>query len=140
MEGTCISIQLANKDVICPLGMVRDIEVLVGKIKYPADFIVLGCSQDAFCPIIFGRTFLHIVGAEISLPKEKVVIKYAEERLEFNFSKFTDKHLDRDKFQKDIVETLTSVAVASSTRWNDCIFHLIILECYHHPKKILVLN
>jgi hypothetical protein len=26
--------------------MVRDVQVLVEKIKYPADFIVLGCSQD----------------------------------------------------------------------------------------------
>jgi hypothetical protein len=34
------------------------------------------------------------VGAEISLPKEKVFIKCAGERLEFNFSKFTNKHLE----------------------------------------------
>jgi hypothetical protein len=46
MEEICITIQLANKDYICPLGMVRDVQVLVEKIKYPADFIVLGCSQD----------------------------------------------------------------------------------------------
>jgi hypothetical protein len=114
MEETGITIQLANKEYICPLGMVRDVEVLVGKIKYPADFIVLGCSQDAFCPIIFGRPFLHTVGAEINLLKEKVFIKFAGERLEFNFSKFTDKHLEREKFEPDVVETLASVAVASS--------------------------
>jgi hypothetical protein len=46
MEEICITIQLAHKDYICPLGMVRDVQVLVEKIKYPADFIVLGCSQD----------------------------------------------------------------------------------------------
>jgi hypothetical protein len=57
--------------------MVRNVEVLVGKIKYPAYFIVLSCSQDAFCPIIFGRPLFHTVGAEISLPKEKVFIKCA---------------------------------------------------------------
>jgi hypothetical protein len=49
--------------------MSRDVEVLIGKIKYPAYFIVLSCSQDAFCPIIFGRPLFHTVGAEISLPK-----------------------------------------------------------------------
>jgi hypothetical protein len=53
MEETCMTIQLANKEYISPLDMVRDVGVLVGKIKYPADFIVLGCSQDSFCPIIF---------------------------------------------------------------------------------------
>ena len=114
MEEVGMTIQLANKEYICPLGMVRNVEVLVGKIKYPADFIVLGCSQDSFCPIIFGRPFLHMVGAEISLPKEKVFIKCAGEKLEFNFSKFTDKHLEREPFVKDEVETLAYVAVASS--------------------------
>jgi hypothetical protein len=89
--------------------------VLVRNNKYPADFIVLGCSQDAFCPTIFGRPFLHIVGAKIILPKEKLFIKCACERLEFNFSKFIDKHLEKEKFQKYIVvETPASVAVASS--------------------------
>jgi hypothetical protein len=95
MEETGMTIQLANKEYISPLGMVRDVGVLVGKIKYPADFIVLGCSQDSFCPIIFCRPFLHTVGAKIDLPKERVYIKCAGDLL-FNFSMFTDKHLDRE--------------------------------------------
>jgi hypothetical protein len=65
--------------------MVRNVEVLVGKIKYPVDFIVLGCSQDLFCHIKFGRPFLHSVGARIDLPKERVFIKCAIEELSFNF-------------------------------------------------------
>ena len=95
MEETGMTIQLANKEYISPLGMVRNIEVVFGKIKYPADFIVLGCSQDSFCPIIFGRPFLHTVGARIDLPKEKVFIKCAAEEVSFNFSKFSDKHLEK---------------------------------------------
>jgi hypothetical protein len=81
MEETGMTIQLANKEYISPLGMVRDVEVLIVKIKYPADFIVLGCSQDSFCPIIFGRPFLHTIGARIDLPKERVYIKCAGEEL-----------------------------------------------------------
>jgi hypothetical protein len=114
MEETCMTIQLANKEYIYPLGMVRDVEVLVGKIKYPADFIMLGCSQDTFCPIIFGRPFLHTVGVRIDLHKERVHIKCASEELSFNFSKFTNKHIDRKFHGKDQIETLVSIAVASS--------------------------
>ena len=33
-----VTIKLANRDTISPLGIVRDIEVLCGKIKYPTDF------------------------------------------------------------------------------------------------------
>ena len=43
------------QDTIKPVGIVRDVEVLCGKVKYPADFLVLGSPQDDFCPIIFGR-------------------------------------------------------------------------------------
>jgi hypothetical protein len=109
-----MTIQLANKDYINPLGIVKDVEVLVGEIKYPVDFVVLGCAQDSFYPIILGRPFLHTVGAEINLPHEKVFIKCAGEKLEFNFSKFSDKHAMKEPFTKDIIDTLACVAVASS--------------------------
>ena len=101
-----MTIQLANKEYISPFGIVRDIEVLVGKIKYPADFIVLGCPQDSFCPIIFGRPFLRTVGAEINLLKEKVFIKCDNERLEFNFSKFSDKLVVKEPISEDIMKLL----------------------------------
>jgi hypothetical protein len=114
MEETCMTIQLANKEYISPLGVVRDVGVLVGNIKYPVDFIVLGCSQDSFCPIIFGRPFLHTVGARIDLRKERVHIKCAGEELSFNFSKFTDKHIDRKFNGRDQIDTLARITIASS--------------------------
>jgi hypothetical protein len=114
MEETGMTIQLANKEYISPLDMVRDVGVLVGKIKYPADFIVLGCSQDSFYPIIFGRPFFHVVGARIDLRKEWFHIKCAGEELSFNFSKFTDKHIDRKFHGKDQIEPLASITTASS--------------------------
>ena len=53
VEGIDVTIKLANRDTISPIGIVRDVEVLCGKVKYPADFLVLGSPQDDFCPIIF---------------------------------------------------------------------------------------
>ena len=37
-----VVIHLANRETVCPIGIVRDVEVLCGKIKYPTDFLVLG--------------------------------------------------------------------------------------------------
>ena len=37
-----VTIKLSNRDNISPLGIVRDVEVLCGEIKYPTDFLVLG--------------------------------------------------------------------------------------------------
>ena len=57
IEGIDVPIKLANRDTISPIGILRDVEVLCGKIKYPTDFLVLRSPQDEFCPIIFGRPF-----------------------------------------------------------------------------------
>ena len=38
IEDTNVTIKLANRDTITLLGIVRDVEVLCGKIKYPTNF------------------------------------------------------------------------------------------------------
>ena len=48
IEDIDVTIKLANRDTISPIGIVRDVEVLYGKAKYPADFLVLGSPQDNF--------------------------------------------------------------------------------------------
>ena len=73
LEDIDVTIKLANRDTIRPFGIVRDVEVLCGKVKYPADFLVLGSPQDDFCPIIFGRPFSNIVNARIDC--EKILLR-----------------------------------------------------------------
>ena len=51
IEGIYVTIKLANRYTISPIGILRDVEVLCGKIKYPTDFLVLGSPQDDFVPI-----------------------------------------------------------------------------------------
>ena len=70
------------------MGIVRDVEVLCGKMKYPADFLVLATTQYCFCPIIFGRPFLNTVNAHIDCEKQTVTIGFEGVSHVFNFSKF----------------------------------------------------
>ncbi|KAK1646735.1 hypothetical protein QYE76_064540 [Lolium multiflorum] len=69
LEDIDVVIHLANRETISPIGIVRDVEVLCGKIKYPADFLVLGSAANC--------------------KKEKILTRFAGEPYEFNFSKFT---------------------------------------------------
>ena len=48
IEGIDVTIKLANRDTISPIGIVRDVEVLCGKVKYPTNFLFLGSPQDDF--------------------------------------------------------------------------------------------
>ena len=52
LEGIGVTIKLANRDTILPVGIVRNVEVLCGKFKYPADFLVLGSPQDDFLKVL----------------------------------------------------------------------------------------
>ena len=89
IEDIDVTIKLANRDTITPLGIVRDVEVLCGKVKYPTDFLVLGSPQDDFCPIFFGRPFLNTVNAKIDCKRETVSVNFGDVSHEFNFSKFS---------------------------------------------------
>ena len=91
IEDIDATIKLANRDTISPIGIVRDVEVLCGKIKYPTDFLVLVSSQDNFCPIMFGRPFLNTVNAKIDCDKQIVGVCFGDKSHEFNFSKFSRK-------------------------------------------------
>src|SRR4051812_15509515 len=74
IKNVDVTIHLANKQTISPIGIVRDVEVLCSKVKYPTDFLVLDSVQDSFCPIIFGRPFLSTCGAIIDCKKGKVSV------------------------------------------------------------------
>src|SRR3954465_5735405 len=104
-------IHLENKQTISPVGIVRDVEVLCGKVKYPTHFLVLGSVQDSFCPIIFGRPFLGTCGALTDCKKCKVYIEFNGEAYEFKFSKFSKQPRGADLSSNDkIIEEIASMA------------------------------
>ncbi|KAI5018082.1 hypothetical protein ZWY2020_042970 [Hordeum vulgare] len=111
IEPIDVTIQLANRDTICRVGIVRDVEVLCGKTKYPADFLVLDTTQDSFCPIIFGRPFLNTVNAHIDCEKQTVTVGFEGVSHEFNFSKFGRQPHEKELPSKDETIALASIIV-----------------------------
>src|SRR3954468_8469725 len=112
LEDVDVTIYLENKETISPVGIVRDVEVLCGKVKYPTDFLLLGSVQDSFCPTIFGRPFLGTCGAIIDSKKGKVSVEFNGEPYEFNFSKFSKQPRGTDLFSNDkIIEEIASIAI-----------------------------
>ncbi|KAI4985896.1 hypothetical protein ZWY2020_018526 [Hordeum vulgare] len=111
IEHIDVTIQLANRDTICPVGIVRDVEVLCGKMKYPADFLVLATAQDSFCPIIFGRPFLNTVNAHIDCEKQTVTVGFEGVSHEFNFSKFSRQPHEKEFPSRDETIALASIDV-----------------------------
>ncbi|PIN00904.1 DNA-directed DNA polymerase [Handroanthus impetiginosus] len=57
-KPTSITLQLADRSLTYPKGVIKDILVKVDKFIFPADFVVLDMEVDIEVPIILGRPFL----------------------------------------------------------------------------------
>ena len=58
VKPTTISLQLADRFIKYPRGVIEDVLVKVDKFIFPTDFIVLDIDEDEEIPLILGRTFL----------------------------------------------------------------------------------
>jgi hypothetical protein len=67
-KATSISLQLADRSVKFPRGIIEDILVKVDKFIYPADFVILDMvEEDKDVPLILGRPFLATCRALIDV-------------------------------------------------------------------------
>ncbi|KAM1226919.1 hypothetical protein ACFX2J_006199 [Malus domestica] len=61
LKPTSVSLQLADRSVTYPLGILEDVIIKVDKFYLPADFIVLDMEEDKEVPLILGRPFMATV-------------------------------------------------------------------------------
>ncbi|XP_010242052.1 PREDICTED: uncharacterized protein LOC104586489 [Nelumbo nucifera] len=57
-QPTRVALQLADRSIKHPRGIIEDVLVKVDKFIFPVDFIVLGMQEDVDVPLILGRPFL----------------------------------------------------------------------------------
>ncbi|XP_055961481.1 uncharacterized protein LOC130015412 [Mercurialis annua] len=104
MKPTTVSLQLADRSIKYPLGIVEDLFVQVGKFYFPADFLVLETEDENDISMILGRPFLATRGVLIDVVKGKLTFRMGSEKEEFNILKAM-KHplLDDSCFSVDII-------------------------------------
>nr|GEX86823.1 hypothetical protein [Tanacetum cinerariifolium] len=59
----------------CPIRIVRDVEVHIGRLKLLTDFYVIDIKKDPETPLLVGRGFLAIANAIIDCRKAKIVVR-----------------------------------------------------------------
>ncbi|XP_021716971.1 uncharacterized protein LOC110684847 isoform X2 [Chenopodium quinoa] len=84
LKATNITLQMADRSLKYPLGVLEDVPGRVGKFYIPVDFVVLDMEEDLQIPIILGRPFLHIVGAIIDVKSGKLTLCVGDENIIFN--------------------------------------------------------
>nr|GEW04371.1 reverse transcriptase domain-containing protein [Tanacetum cinerariifolium] len=81
---TRMTLELANREIYTPVGIARDVFVLVGKFTFPADFVIVDYESDPRVPLILGRPFLRTGRALIDVHGEEVILRDGDERLTLN--------------------------------------------------------
>nr|XP_023916883.1 uncharacterized protein LOC112028427 [Quercus suber] len=84
---TTISLQLADKSIKYPRGVIENVLVKVDKFIFPADFIVLDMDEDEEIPLILGRPFLVTGRTLIDVQQGKLVLRVREDEVTFNVFK-----------------------------------------------------
>ncbi|XP_021719499.1 uncharacterized protein LOC110687192 [Chenopodium quinoa] len=87
LKVTNITLQMADRSVKYPLGILEDVPVRVGKFYIPVDFVVLDMAEDTQIPIILGRPFLHTAGAIIDVKNGKLTLSVGDDNITFNLGK-----------------------------------------------------
>ncbi|XP_073046163.1 uncharacterized protein [Primulina eburnea] len=84
VKPTTITLQLADRSLTYPRGIVEDVLVKVDKFIFPADFVILDMEEDHDAPLIFGRPFLATGRALIDVQKGELTLRVGGEEVMFN--------------------------------------------------------
>nr|XP_016445140.1 PREDICTED: uncharacterized protein LOC107770351 [Nicotiana tabacum] len=84
---TSMRLQMDDRSIKRPVGIVDDVLVKVGKFHLPADFVILDCAVDKEIPIILGRPFLAIGRALMDLERNEIKFRVNDKQVTFQASK-----------------------------------------------------
>ncbi|XP_073153675.1 uncharacterized protein [Henckelia pumila] len=106
-KSTRMSLQLVDRSIKYPPGIIEDVLVKVDKFIFPVDFVVLDMEEDLDIPLILGRTFLATGKALIDVQKGELLLRVGEEKFSFDvFNALKFFQNNEECFQLDVVDSL----------------------------------
>ncbi|XP_016195377.1 uncharacterized protein LOC107636372 [Arachis ipaensis] len=79
-----MSLELVDKSVICPRGVIENLLVKVDKFIFPTDFVILDLDEDEGDSIILERPFLATVRAIIDVERGELTLRMHDESVNLN--------------------------------------------------------
>lgn len=111
LKSTMVKLQLADRSVKTPRGIIEDVLVQVDKFYYPVDFIVLDTepvlNSDNQIPVILGRPFLATCDANISCRSGVMKLNFGNMTMEVNiFNVFRQPYEDEESEVVNLISPL----------------------------------
>ncbi|GJT38772.1 putative reverse transcriptase domain-containing protein [Tanacetum coccineum] len=83
LAHTRLTVELADRTVKYPKGIIENMLAGIGKFVFQVDFIILDMPEDIKVPLILGRPFLSTTRAKIDVYKRKITLRVGEEKIIF---------------------------------------------------------
>ncbi|KAL8487832.1 hypothetical protein ACS0TY_024227 [Phlomoides rotata] len=95
LKPTTMNLQLADRTVTYPRGIVEDVMVKVDDFIFPVDFVVLDMVEERSIPLILGRPFLATGGAMIDVRNGELLLNAENDHVLFKI------HEDRKPIEEE---------------------------------------
>nr|GFC29268.1 reverse transcriptase domain-containing protein [Tanacetum cinerariifolium] len=89
LTPTRMTLELADRSITRPKGVVEDVFVKVGKFYFLTNFVVMDFEADPRVPLILGRSFLRTGRTLIDVYGEEITLRVNEEAVTFNLNQTT---------------------------------------------------
>ncbi|RDX84347.1 Retrovirus-related Pol polyprotein, partial [Mucuna pruriens] len=110
LEPTGMTIQLANRSIVQPLGVLEDVLVQINELIFPADFYVLDLEGEASrkeSTLILGRPFLMTARTKIDIHTGTLSMEFGDTLVQFNiFEAMKHPTEDHSLFGIDMIKEL----------------------------------
>ncbi|KAH9803331.1 hypothetical protein KPL71_001722 [Citrus sinensis] len=123
LKPTSIVLQLADRSMKIPRGIIEDVLIQIDKFYYPVDFIVIDTQHvpdpKKHTPVILGRPFLATADAHISCRTGNMQLSFGNMTMElniFNVPKQTQE--DDEVVEVDMIEASIDDSLISNHRDN----------------------
>ena len=117
LTSTAITLQMADRLMAQPEGVLKDVVVKVGKFIFPVDFVVMKIEEDTQVPLLLGRPFLATGAALIDVKKGELTLRVGNKAVHFNLNKSLTQS-DADKENCMAVENFSLISLELNSDCN----------------------
>ena len=119
-----ITLQMADRSMAQPKGILEDVLVKVGKFIFPVDFVIMQMEEDTQVPLLLGRPFLATGAALIDVQKGELTLRVGNEAVHFNINR----SLEYPNVEEDSCMAIRNNSLLNDELNSDCILQHSINE------------
>ena len=91
-----MTLQLADRSIARPYGVIEDVLVKVKHLIFPADFVVIDIEEDTDIPLILGHPFMSTTSCVVDMGKNMLQMGIEDQKIRFHLFHEDKEPLDQN--------------------------------------------